>query len=194
MIQFQFQPSILKACLAFVSTDETRYVLNGVHVILTPGRRVRFEATDGRRLVVHDTEFSHYEKEPTDFIIPSDLIAALTIPDIQATEQTISFDGSIVTMRGDRLTFSGPFVDGKYVNTKAVIPDPLPEGMHAGEFAFNGQFIAEILTSIRALESRDHPPFRLLGSGPEAPIVFLGRSTTALLMPVRNADTLKGAK
>ena len=52
-----------------VSTDESRYVLNGIFISLKEGK-MTFVATDGRRLALVDEEVDISEKSTGEFIVP----------------------------------------------------------------------------------------------------------------------------
>jgi len=60
-----------------ISTDETRYVLNGIFISLKEDK-VTMVATDGRRLALAEEELSSGQSVSGDFIVPTKAINELT--------------------------------------------------------------------------------------------------------------------
>lgn len=60
---FLFRADLFRACLRFVSTEETRYYLNGVLVQPHPERGVYLVATDGHRMAVVYDENGYARRE-----------------------------------------------------------------------------------------------------------------------------------
>jgi DNA polymerase III subunit beta len=103
------------------STDETRFVLNGVLLSFKGGKLVMV-ATDGRRLALAEHELEFPKEDELDMILPSKAATELmhTLQDegplrIHASENKILFEfGSIV--------LSSKLIDGTYPNFRQVIP------------------------------------------------------------------------
>ena len=107
-----------------ISTDETRYVLNGIFASFRDGK-LTLVATDGRRLAMVDTELEFPESNESDVIIPTKAIQEL---------QRLAGDEGMVVVRlsdsqvsftvGDTLLVS-KLIEGNYPNYRQVIPsDP----------------------------------------------------------------------
>ena len=62
---------MIKKTMFAVSTDESRYVLNGIFVSLKEGK-MTLVATDGRRLALVDEEVEVSEKSSGEFILPAE--------------------------------------------------------------------------------------------------------------------------
>src|SRR5258708_1244338 len=62
--------NMLKKTSFAISTDETRYVLNGIFFSLK-GSKLTMVATDGRRLALVDEELEVAEKSQGEFIVPA---------------------------------------------------------------------------------------------------------------------------
>lgn len=66
--------AIFKRLLPFVSSDQTRYLLNGICLRSGEGKRSCWVATDGRRLAYHDVPPT---TRPGDYVIPVDAVMLL---------------------------------------------------------------------------------------------------------------------
>ncbi len=115
-----FQKMLQKTAYA-ASTDETRYVLNGV-LLSFQGEKLIVVATDGRRLALVEQEVEFPQEAEADLILPSKTVQELikTLPDegeltIRATENQIQFEF------GDMLVVS-KLIEGTYPNFRQVIP------------------------------------------------------------------------
>ena len=67
---------MLKKTSFAVSTDESRYVLNGIFISLKEGK-MTIVATDGRRLALVDEEVEISEKSSGEFIVPAKAVNEL---------------------------------------------------------------------------------------------------------------------
>lgn len=104
-----------------VSTDETRHVLNGVHMGFRDGK-LTLVATDGRRLALVEHEIDFPESAERDLIIPSKAVdelqhalkdeGTLKIHALE-TQVAIEFDGVLIVTK---------LIEGSYPNFKQVIP------------------------------------------------------------------------
>ncbi len=104
-----------------ISTDETRYVLNGIFTSFRDGK-MTLVATDGRRLAMVDADLEFPASHETDVIIPTKAVQELQrlLGDagdviVRLSESQISF--SI----GDSLLCS-KLIEGNYPNYRQVIP------------------------------------------------------------------------
>lgn len=107
----------LKKALAFVapsiSTEETRYYLNGVYLDDTLA-----VATDGRRAAVHPLGFAVGEARG---IVPVDAIRALLgMPPMQSLQLETAKNRFV--FKGPGVTLSGKLIDGKYPDWRRVVP------------------------------------------------------------------------
>ena len=105
-----------------ISKDETRYVLNGVHLSLEDNH-LNFVATDGRRLALVKQPISNLPKETLEeVIIPHKIVAELQ--KLLATEGKVKVKINekqiVFKLKNSELT--GKLIDGKYPNYKQVIP------------------------------------------------------------------------
>lgn len=181
---------VLQAMLAFTSTDETRYVLNGVLIECRKGGGVRMVATDGRRLLAHEPEWETDRSEPVSFIFPSSVLRAVALKDYHrdirmefhpATQQISMVFG----MAGyEEFTLSCKAIDGTYPSWQQIVPNPLPTEFPAKRMALNRHFFGELIEAIDALDGKDNSvTFSAVDDG--GPLVAKTLRSTALLMPLR---------
>ncbi|MEI6674683.1 MAG: DNA polymerase III subunit beta [Verrucomicrobiota bacterium] len=104
-----------------ISSDETRYVLNGIFASFRDGK-MTLVATDGRRLAMVDSDLEFPASHETDVIIPTKAVQELQrlLGDtgdviVKLTDNQISF------AIGDNLLAS-KLIEGNYPNYRQVIP------------------------------------------------------------------------
>jgi DNA polymerase III subunit beta len=137
----------LKAMLAktsfATSTDEARYVLNGIFFILKE-HKLTLVATDGRRLALVDEEVDVPEKSQTEFIVPSKTINELNrlLQDKGDAEIRYNENQAVFTLKDEKgglVVIITKLIEGNYPNYRQVIPQetkervalPREEFMHA---------------------------------------------------------------
>jgi DNA polymerase-3 subunit beta len=109
-----------------VSTDATRYILNGVH--FTPEEGGRVIATDGRRLAGAPARVPSRE-----FVLPTVAVHVLIHPDFStrdaAVMQADKTDETHTQFRSGPHTFIAKTIEGQYPNYRNVIPGYLPQAV-----------------------------------------------------------------
>jgi DNA polymerase III subunit beta len=115
-----FREMLQKTAYA-ASTDETRYILNGVLMSFAENK-LTMVATDGRRLALIDQELEYPKDAERDLVLPTKTVHELirTLEDegalkIRAAANQIAFDF------GEMLVIS-KLIDGTYPNYRQVIP------------------------------------------------------------------------
>jgi len=107
-----------------ISTDETRYVLNGIYMVFAAGK-LTFVATDGRRLAMVDNDLEYPASHETTLIVPTKAVAEL--------KRLIGDEGDVVmSLKDNQISFEvgaslvvSKLIDGNYPNYRQVIPgDP----------------------------------------------------------------------
>src|SRR6204780_2596556 len=118
--------SMLKKTSFAVSTDESRYVLNGIFISLKEGK-MTFVATDGRRLALVDEEVELSEKSSGEFIVPAKAVNELTrllqdkgTVEIKFGENQASF--SLHNENNFSVLLITKLIEGNYQNYRQVIP------------------------------------------------------------------------
>ncbi|MBK8159160.1 MAG: DNA polymerase III subunit beta [Rhodospirillaceae bacterium] len=118
------------ACFACISTEETRYYLNGIYMhadIDKEKARLHFVATDGHRLthLIQETDadtVDSWSKIAPGIILPRTAVAHLQrlLPADGAIEVTAS--ASLITFAWADLTFTTKLIDGSFPDYRRVIP------------------------------------------------------------------------
>lgn len=116
----------LKKTAYAISTDETRYVLNGIYFSFKEGK-LTLVATDGRRLamVEHDLEFP--ESNEVDLIVPTKAVNELQrlLGDEGEVLMRLSESQASFVMNDNVLVTK--LIEGNYPNFRQVIPGPASE-------------------------------------------------------------------
>lgn len=109
-----------------VSSDETRYVLNGLFFSLK-AHKITLVATDGRRLALTDEEVDVDPEVQREFIVPTKAVQELGRllgekgeVQIRATENQVAF--TLLNEGGQHALLVSKLVDGTYPNYQQVIP------------------------------------------------------------------------
>lgn len=128
--EFKIDQSILKDCLRktsyAISTDETRYVLNGI-LFSFKNSNLTMVATDGRRLAMVEQELEFPQSHETDIIVPTKAVNELARLLRDQGEAIIRVSNSQVGFDlGDALLVS-KLIDGNYPNYRQVIPGEAKE-------------------------------------------------------------------
>jgi DNA polymerase III subunit beta len=135
-----------------MSTDETRYVLNGIFVSLKE-HKLTFVSTDGRRLALTEEEVELTPENEAEFIIPTKAINELNRllqangeVEIKFTENQASFQ--LKDEKGSSVLLITKLVEGNFPNYKQVIPAETSERVALGrEELLQALRRAEIMTS-----------------------------------------------
>jgi len=138
-----------------ISTDEARYVLNGIFISLKD-HKMTIVATDGRRLALVDEEVDVSEKSQGEFIIPAKAVNELNRLLQDKGEVTIKYaenqaEFTLKDEKGFTVVIVTKLIEGNYPNYRQVIPGetkdrislPREEFLHALKRA-------EIMTSEKA--------------------------------------------
>ena len=143
---------MLKKTSFAISTDESRYVLNGIFISLKE-HKLTMVATDGRRLAMVDEEVDVSEKSQGEFIMPAKAVNELgrLLTDkgeveIRYTENQASF--TLKDEKGFSILIIAKLIEGNYPNYRQVIPAEAKErvALQREEF-LHALKRAEIMTS-----------------------------------------------
>jgi len=146
---------MIKKTMFAVSTDESRYVLNGIFVSLKEGK-MTLVATDGRRLALVDEEVEVSEKSSGEFILPAKAVNELNRllqdkgeVEIKFGENQASF--TLKDEKGSSVLLITKLIEGNYPNYRQVIPGEAKERVPLGREEFvQALRRAEIMTSEKA--------------------------------------------
>jgi DNA polymerase-3 subunit beta len=104
-----------------ISSDETRYVLNGIYASFRDGK-MTLVATDGRRLAMVDSDLEFPASHETDVIIPTKAVQELQRLLGETGEVIVKLTANQVSFTiGDSLLAS-KLIEGNYPNYRQVIP------------------------------------------------------------------------
>ena len=109
-----------------ISTDETRYVLNGV-LFSFKDNKLTLVATDGRRLAMLDIDLEFPRSHEADIIVPTKAVTEL--------QRLLTDDGDVrVSVGSGQIAFDlnntllvSKLIEGNYPNYKQVIPGEMKE-------------------------------------------------------------------
>jgi len=168
-----------------VSTDESRYVLNGIFVSLKEGK-MTLVATDGRRLALVDEEVDISEKSAGEFIVPAKAINELNRllqdkgdVELKFGENQASF--ALKNETGLSVLLITKLIEGNYPNYRQVIPGEAKERIAVGrEELVQALRRAEIMTSEKANSVKMSFGKNLLTITANSPEVGEARETMAI--------------
>src|SRR5438874_11649240 len=132
--------AMLKKTSFAISTDESRYVLNGIYLSLKD-HKMTMVATDGRRLALVDEEVDISEKSQGEFIVPAKTVGELNRllqdkgeVEIRYAENQASF--TLKEEKGSSILIITKLIEGNYPNYRQVIPGETKErvGLAREEF------------------------------------------------------------
>jgi DNA polymerase-3 subunit beta len=114
-----------------ISTDESRYVLNGIFISLKE-HKMTMVATDGRRLALVDEEVDIPENSQGEFIIPTKAVNELNrlLGEKGDVELKLSENQVALTLKDDKafsILLLSKLVEGNYPNYRQVIPSETKE-------------------------------------------------------------------
>ncbi len=147
--------NMLKRTAFAVSTDETRYVLNGIFFSLKD-HKLTMVATDGRRLALADEDVELAEKGHGDFIVPAKAVNELTrlMQENGEVEFKYTENQAVFTLRDDKgssVLLITKLIEGNYPNYKQVIPGEMKERISLIREEFlHALRRAEVMTSEKA--------------------------------------------
>jgi len=144
--------SMLRKTSFAISTDETRFVLNGIFMSLKE-QKVTMVATDGRRLALVDEEVDLSAESEGEFIVPTKAINELNrlLQEKGEVELKFTDNQAAFTLKGEgdfAILIITKLVEGNYPNYRQVIPAEAKERIAlAREELLHALRRAEIMTS-----------------------------------------------
>ena len=135
-----------------ISTDESRYVLNGIFISLKD-HKMTLVATDGRRLALVDEEVDVSDTSQGEFIVPAKAVNELNRllqekgeVEIRYTDNQASF--TLKDEKGSSILLITKLIEGNYPNYRQVIPSEVKERISLVREEFlHALRRAEIMTS-----------------------------------------------
>lgn len=182
---------MVNAALVCVSTEETRYYLNGVHVEPHPGGGALLVATDGHRmLVIHDRE--GVCRQPAIIADCPDLRKALSRVKDEDKRLTVDRAGALV-VDGLYQATENTLIDGSFPAWKMVLR-PLFAALRKKSITpaiFNARYLADFAKVSERLKGRDsYPSVRVVSpTDHDAALIRFSGADYAFgaLMPMRQS-------
>ena len=109
-----------------ISTDETRYVLNGI-LFSFKDNKLTLVATDGRRLALVDVELEFPRSHEVDLILPTKAVTELARLVSEEGDVKMSVSENQVAFEVDGTLLVSKLIEGNYPNYRQVIPPEAKE-------------------------------------------------------------------
>jgi DNA polymerase III subunit beta len=116
----------LKKTSYAISTDETRYVLNGL-LFSFKENKLTLVATDGRRLAMVDIELEIPRSQETDIIVPTKAVTELQRLLTDDADVKLSVANGQIAFDLNKTLLVSKLIEGNYPNYKQVIPGEAKE-------------------------------------------------------------------
>jgi DNA polymerase-3 subunit beta len=116
----------LKKTSYAISTDETRYVLNGV-LFSFKDNKLTLVATDGRRLAMLDIDLEFPRSHEADIIVPTKAVAELQRLLTDEGDVRVSVTSGQIAFDLNNTLLVSKLIEGNYPNYKQVIPGEMKE-------------------------------------------------------------------
>jgi DNA polymerase-3 subunit beta len=135
-----------------ISTDESRYVLNGIFMSLKE-HKLTMVATDGRRLALVDEDVDVGDKGQTEFIVPAKTVNELNRLLTEKGDVEVRYAGNQAAFtlkdeKGMNVVIVTKLIEGNYPNYRQVIPGEAKERVPlAREEFLHALKRAELMTS-----------------------------------------------
>jgi DNA polymerase III subunit beta len=111
----------LKKTSYAISTDETRYVLNGI-LFSFKDNKLTLVATDGRRLALVDLEVEFPSSQETEIIVSTKAVTEIQRLVREEGEVKLSIGENQIAFELNRTLLVSKLIEGNYANYRQVIP------------------------------------------------------------------------
>jgi len=116
----------LKKTSYAISTDETRYVLNGI-LCSFKDNKLTLVATDGRRLALVDIEMEFPRSHEVDIIVPSKAVTEIQRLLADDGDAKLTVGANQVSFEANNTLLVSKLIEGNYPNYRQVIPNEAKE-------------------------------------------------------------------
>ncbi|MDP8261684.1 MAG: DNA polymerase III subunit beta [Candidatus Ancaeobacter aquaticus] len=192
---------IIKKTAFAISHDETRYVLNGISLVVKDGK-ILAVATDGRRLALIEKEQEIPSSVKVSAIIPAKAILELSRILKDEGSMRISFAANQVAFDMDESMLVSRLIEGAFPNYQQVIPSKINERVSVAREEFLSAvkrvsvLVSERLNSVKMCFAKDILTISIntpdVGEArEEVPIKYDGKELTVAFNPVYLLDVLK---
>jgi len=188
-----------------ISTDETRYVLNGI-LLSFKDNKLTLVATDGRRLALVDIELEFPRSHEVDIILPTKAVTELARLVSEEGDVKMSVSDNQVAFEVDGTLLVSKLIEGNYPNYRQVIPPEAKERITLERESFLNTvhrvslLSSEKSNSVKLVFSKNN--IDIIANTPEVgeareslPVTYKGREFSIafnpefLMAPLRNLPT-----
>ena len=188
-----------------ISTDETRYVLNGI-LFSFKDNKLTLVATDGRRLALVDIELEFPRSHEVDIILPTKAVTELARLVSEEGDVKMSVSENQVAFEVDGTFLVSKLIEGNYPNYRQVIPPEAKERITLERESFLNTvhrvslLSSEKSNSVKLVFSKNN--IDIIANTPEVgeareslPVTYKGREFSIafnpefLMAPLRNLPT-----
>ena len=163
--QFRLNSGVLKSLIDrsrfAISTEETRYYLNGIYLHVTEGEAgglLRAVATDGHRLARVETEVPSGASGMPGVIIPRKTIAEIRkLLDEAPEEVDVAVSDTRIQFTVGPITLTSKLIDGTFPEYERVIPKANDRTLRVGKKDF-----AEAVARVAAISQERSRPVKLV--------------------------------
>lgn len=184
-----------------ISTDETRYVLNGVLISIRE-KTITMVATDGRRLALAEHEQEFPKSAECDIILPTKAVNELQRLLRETGEVKIAISENQISFDLNNIKLFSKLTEGNYPNYRQVIPTEVRDRVTLEREAFNDMVRrVSIMTSNKAASVKLHlekDQLTLTSSSPDVgearetmPVKYNGKNLTIAFNPEYLQDPLR---
>ncbi|RMH07144.1 MAG: DNA polymerase III subunit beta [Nitrospirae bacterium] len=187
---------LLKKTLFAVGDNDTRYVLNGLFILVSPqgqATQIRFVGTDGHRLAVAEqtVQIPREQSQAREMkvIIPKKAAYEMKrLLEEDETEPLLGFTKNLLIFRKSGLVLTSRLIEGNYPNYQQVIPKDSPQKIAVQREELEGGLRRVSLLSrdktytVKLTFSRDH--ISLYASHPD-----IGEATEEIPASFQGGDT-----
>lgn len=132
--QVMFKEGLKKTSYS-ISTDETRYVLNGIFISFNEGK-MTLVATDGRRLAMVENELEFPATHETEIIVPTKAIQELARLSGTDGEVAVKLQSNQISFEIEDSIIVSKLIEGNYPNYRQVIPGEKKERLDLDRESF----------------------------------------------------------
>jgi len=202
--QKQLKDGMKKTSYA-ISTDETRYVLNGT-LFSFKENKLTLVATDGRRLALVDLELEFPRSQELDIIVPTKAVTELQRMLREEGDAKITIGENQIAFELNRTLLVSKLIEGNYPNFRQVIPPEAKERITLERETFLtavrrvSLLASEKSNSVKLIFSKNN--IDIVANTPDVgeakeslPIMYKGRDFSIafnpefLMAPLRNLST-----
>jgi len=159
---------VLRVASQFVSKDESRYLITGIHLKVNKNE-ILIGSTDGHRMFYFQFPINVLGFElKKDITIPGSIFKTQIK---SATKVLITDD--LITFQDEQIKLSSvPYreLEGTYPNILQLIPDSFTNNFEGKEFTFNCDYIGQFCNQVKKLSSNKGITFN--GNNPNTPFII----------------------